>query len=168
MKFIKIGQIVKPQGIKGQVKVKPLTDDVSRFDDLKSVYIDGTEFAIQQTSYLNNFVVLKLKGIDDRNSAETLKDKFIQIDKANAVELGENEYFISDLIGCTIKDEANKKIGEITDCENFGSADVITGKILTKEFRFPFLNKIVIKIDTNSKEFVVNKKLWEEVVVFDD
>ena len=67
--YITIGVIIKAQGIKGEIKVRPLTDDSSRFFKLKIVYISGIPYRIRDIR-IDRFVYLKLDGVDDRNAAQ--------------------------------------------------------------------------------------------------
>ena len=71
--YFEIGQIVNTNGLKGTLKVKPLTDDITRFEELETVYIQKAkelvEFKIQDVKYSKNMVLLKLEGIDDINEA---------------------------------------------------------------------------------------------------
>ena len=69
--LLKVGQIVKPQGIKGEVKVIPLTDDVTRFLKLKTVYIDGTIVKVGGVKIASDSIIMSLIGVNDRNSAES-------------------------------------------------------------------------------------------------
>jgi len=167
-KMITIGEILKPKGIKGALKIRPTTDDIQRFRLLERVYIDGTPYPVQSALSEGGFVVLSLGGVSDRNTAELLRGKLLQIDRAAAVLPEDGAYFIADIVGCALTDETGKKLGVITNVESFGAADVITGTAKGKEFRFPFLNRVVAEIDVAAKRFCVYKKLWEEVVVFDD
>ncbi|MCL2797327.1 MAG: ribosome maturation factor RimM [Firmicutes bacterium] len=166
--MLTIGEILKPQGIKGAVKVRPLTDDIHRFDALKSVHIDGRSFLVQSVNFGGGFVVLKLLGVDDRNAAELLRAKLLQVERADAAVPPEGAYFIADVVGCVLLDEKGKKLGVLTAVDSYGAADVITAKKDGKEFRFPFLQRIVEKIDISAKEFRVFRNLWQEVTVFDD
>lgn len=169
MDYIAIGEVLKPKGIKGGIKVRPLTDDMRRYDKLKLVYIDSLPHKILSVSYEGSFVVLFLQGIDDRNAAELLRGKIVNIDRHNAIDPDDGAYFIEDIIGCSLMGDDGVKIGEILTVDSFGSADVISGKTMAgKDFRFPFLNRIVKNVDVDSKEFTVLRKLWQEVVVFDD
>lgn len=169
MDYIAIGEVLRPKGIKGGLKVRPLTDDMRRYDKLKLVYIDELPHKILDISYEGSFVILFLQNVTDRNTAETFRGKLINIDRINAIDPGDDVYFISDIIGCELLDENNTKIGTIMQVDSFGSADVISGvSVSNKNFRFPFLNKIVHKVDITNKHFVVKKDLWQGVVVFDD
>ncbi len=169
MDYIAIGEILRPKGIKGGVKVRALTDDMRRYDKLKLVYIDSLPHKILNVSYEGSFVILFLQGIDDMNKAETLRGKIIHIDRHNAIDPGDDAYFINDIIGCALMGDDGVRIGVIETVDNFGSADVISGKTLAgKDFRFPFLNRIVKNVDIDAKEFTIFREQWQEVVVFDD
>ena len=101
--FLEIGQIVNSYGLKGQMKIVPFTDDITRYSDLKTIYIEMNkqlkEFKIEQVKYHKNNVLIKLEGIDDINDTEQFKNCYVKVDRKNAVELPEDSYFIVDLLG---------------------------------------------------------------------
>jgi len=84
-KYFEVGQIVNTFGIKGQLKVKPFTDDVERFEELKTIYIckknEMKKVEIEEVKYHKDMVLLKIKGIDDLNEAEKYKGLFLKIDR---------------------------------------------------------------------------------------
>ena len=163
-----IGEILKPQGILGAVKVRPITDDSSRFLSLKNVYVDTQLTPIEQASLLGEFVVLKLSGVINRDTAETLRGKLLYVERSDAVDTGDG-YFIVDLIGASVLDEAGAKLGVIDDILSHGAADVVECRSNNgTSFRFPFLDHVVKNVDVLAKEFVVIKDLWQQVVVYDD
>ncbi len=163
-----VGEILKPQGIKGEVKLKPLTDKLDRFIDLKSVFIDGREYALTGKRIFGGYVFLSLSGILDRNAAGNLCGKTVFVDDADAIKLEDGEYFIDDLKNCKILSETGGVLGKITDVYSFGSAPVIEAVNDEKSFRFPFLNRIVTEVDIENQSFTVYDKLWREVTVFDN
>ncbi|QXM05899.1 ribosome maturation factor RimM [Crassaminicella indica] len=114
--LLKVGQIVNVQGIRGELRVYPLTDYKERFEELEWVYMENNredKFYIEKVRYKNNLVILKLKGIDDRNEAERLKNKFLTIDRENARVLPEDTYYIVDLIGLKVFTDKEKFIGNV-------------------------------------------------------
>ena len=165
---LKIGLIVKPQGIRGEVKVQPLTDDINRFNDLKEVIIDDKNYRVLKSVIGGGTIFLTLSGVSDRNTAETFRGKFLRVTRENALPLEEGRYFIVDIIGCNLITETGEKIGEIT--EVFSSrTDVFTVKCVDgKIMRFPFLNDTVIKVDVTNKTIVVRKKRLDEVACYED
>lgn len=166
--FIEIGEIVRAHGINGEVKVKKLTSDSARFKRLKLVYIDEKPYKIMQLRDADDFVYLRFIGVSDRNTAASLKGKFISVNRVNAIDLEEGEYFIVDLVGASIVTESGNKLGIIKDIFSFGAADVIEATGERGNFSFPFLKKIVSEIDIESKLFVVKAEELEKVVVYED
>ncbi len=159
-----IGKIVKPVGIKGEVKVLGYTDNLNRFKTLKNFYIADTLCECEKASIRADHVALKIKGIDDPSMAETLRDKLIFVDRENAVKLEENQYFIADLLGSTILDDNGNQIGTITDVENFGASDILVVKSSTTEFRVPFLLDIFKTVDVEHKVLVALPRFFEVMV----
>lgn len=100
--YLEIGQIVNTYGIKGFVKVVPYTDDITRFEDLKTVLVEQkkqlVEMEIEEVKYSKNLVLLKFREILTIEMAEKLKNCYLKINRKNAVKLPENSYFIVDLL----------------------------------------------------------------------
>ena len=164
-----IGKITKPQGLKGELKVQALSNNLERFLNYKYVYL-GQEYA--KTSVINarvqgGFVYLVLDGINSIDDAERLRNQLIFIDKSQLPKLDEDEYFISDLIGCVVCDENNKELGVVTDIDNFGVVDTITikNKETKKEILFPFLDRVIDFVDINNKIITIKNKEFDEVRV---
>ncbi|MBO6243977.1 MAG: 16S rRNA processing protein RimM [Clostridia bacterium] len=121
-KFLEIGQIVNTFGIKGMVKVKPFTDDIRRFDRLESIYIknknEQKEYEIEEVKYHKNMILIKLKGIDDIDKANLLRQSYILVDRDNEEPLEEGVYYIVDLIGLEVYTEEGVLLGKVDDIFN--------------------------------------------------
>ena len=110
----RIGQIVNTQGLKGEVRVYPYVDDINRFDDLESFYLDknfNKEYEVERVRYKGNMVIMKIKGIDTVELAEKIKTKNIYISREDSVDLDEDEFFIADLIGIEVFTVGGEKVG---------------------------------------------------------
>ena len=168
MDYIVVGEVLKPQGIKGELKVKPLTDDSARFRKLRTVYFDDVPYRIVSCR-IDSFVYIKLEGVDSRNAAEYFVGKQVNIDRIHAVSPKEGSYFIVDLIGCDIRNENGVSLCIIRDIDNFGSADVNTAEEENRKiFRFPFLNRVVVDVDVDAKTVSVAEKELTAVCVYED
>ncbi|OJT91819.1 16S rRNA processing protein RimM, partial [Clostridioides difficile] len=91
----KVGQIVNTQGLKGEVRVYPLTDDIERFDELKDFYLGkdlNNKLAVEKVRYKGSMVIMKIKGIDSIEKAEKLKNKFMYVSREDSRELEEGEF----------------------------------------------------------------------------
>ncbi len=165
---LKIGLVLKPQGIKGQLKVQPLTDDINRYKNLKEIIIDQKVHKVTGTIISGQTVFIDLFGVNDRDTAETFRGKFLHVKREDAIALEEGRYFVVDLIGCDVITKEKGVIGKIIDI--FSSrTDVITvkcndGRIL----RFPFLKDLVEKVDIVSKQFIVLDKRLSEVSCYEN
>lgn len=158
--FLEVGQIVNSYGIKGFFKVVPFTDDITRFDDLDSIYIEKNKKLekkeIEEVKYHKNLVLLKIKGIDDINDTEQYKNCILKIDRADAVELPEDTYFITDLIGIEVYTEENELLGNITDIFPTGSNDVYVVKDeLGKQILLPAIGEVIKNVDVENRKMVV-------------
>ncbi|GAA0722933.1 ribosome maturation factor RimM [Clostridium malenominatum] len=152
--FLSIGQIINTHGLKGEVKVYPLTDDLNRFKKLKKVYIEGKETNIEGCKLQIDRVILKIEGVDSIEDAMKLKNKYLEVKREEAAKLPEDSYFIADLIGCTVYDEDNKNLGKIYDVIQTKNNDVYWIKEGT-ELLIPALKTIVVSINIEEKVIII-------------
>lgn len=129
MEYYRIGSIANTHGINGHIKVFPTTDDLSRYELLKTVYIgkeDGTKevYTIKTVKYHKNMVLLKLGEVQDMNQALLLKGREIFITEEDLLPLEENENYVFDLIGLMAIDENGVEHGKVKDVIFTGSNDV--------------------------------------------
>ena len=126
--LLQVGVITSTHGVRGEVKVYPTTDDAVRFKQLKHVLLDtGKEtlsLEIQGVKFFKQFVILKFKGIDNINEVERYKRCPLLVERKDAVELDEDEYFIADMIGMTVETEDGKEFGTLKDVIETGANDV--------------------------------------------
>ena len=160
-KYLEVGQIVNTFGIKGFVKIVPFTDDITRFDDLKKVYIknkhQNKELEIQEVKYHKNMVLVKFKGIDKVEEAENLKNMYIFIDRKDSRKLDEDTFFIVDLLGLEVYTDEGKLLGKLDDIFNTGSNDIYVVKDeLGKQILLPAIKDVVKEIDMKNKKIVVH------------
>ena len=168
MDKIIIGEISKAQGVRGEVKVNPLTDDLERFYDLEEVIVSGNKLVVEYAKVLCNGVFVKLKGIDDRNHAELLVGKRIEVERKNAVKLKEGEYFIVDVIGSRVTLDG-EELGQLVDIMQYGSADVYVVKLPSgKSVMFPLLKDAINSINTDTKIIDLKRSRFEEIAVYED
>lgn len=159
--FITVGQIINTHGIKGELKVYPLTDDMKRFRKLKRVYIDGIEREVVWCKLQTKTVVLKINGIDSIEEANKYREKYLEVSREDAVKLPKGRYFVADLIGCNVIDEDGVELGKIYDVINTHSNDVYWIKE-GKELLIPALKDIVVSVDVENKQVVIKPvKTWQ-------
>ena len=160
MEYIEIGQIVNTNGLKGVVKVNPFTDDISKFEELKYIYIqlksELKKVKIEQVRYNKNQVLLKLEGIDSIEEAEKYRNFYLKIEKKSQEELGEDTYYIVDLIGINVYSENDEYLGTIEDVFPTGSNDVYVVKDnLGKQILVPAIAEVVKEVELKNKKIVI-------------
>ncbi|MGB4589297.1 MAG: ribosome maturation factor RimM [Clostridiaceae bacterium] len=152
--YLTIGEITKPHGIKGEVKVFPLTDDIRRFTGLKSVLIDGKEVKVIYVTVGSDRVIMKLEGCEDLYAAERLRGKTLEVNRDDAVKLEKDAYFIEDLKDCTVFDSEGKDLGKIYDVITTKANDVYWIQE-PKELLIPAIKDIVLSVDISLNKVVI-------------
>lgn len=167
--YITIGTVAKPQGIRGEIKVTPLTDNNERFFALKYVIIDNTEYKVTHARVVPQGVYLSLEGVYDRNAAELLRGKDLSVRRNDAVKSDSERYFIVDIIGCKIADDKGA-FATVKDVLQYGSgADVFEATMHKGGYiSFPALSDVIEKIDVENSMIYVNRKRLDEVALYED
>ena len=170
--YLMIGEITKPQGVRGEVKVRPCTCDPGRFEGLETVYIerDGGYAPLQIT--VNRLgadaVFMNVAGVTDRDMAEKLRGTLLYIDRAHAVELDGDTNFITDLVGLRGVVDDGRDLGRLTDVMQPGGNDVYVLKGSLGEVLVPALKSVVLAVDLQAGEMRLDGKRLDEVAVFDE
>lgn len=158
---MKFGQIVNTFGIKGMVKVKPFTDDIRRFDELKTVYVEKnnnqTEYEIEKVKYHKDMVLIKFKGIDKVEQAEMLRNSYLTVSRDSVEKLEEGRYYIVDLLGLEVYTDEQILLGTLEDIFNTGSNDIYVVKDKQgKQILLPAIQDVIKQIDIENKKIIVH------------
>ena len=158
VEYFDIGYISNTHALKGELKVRPYTDDVKRFEKLKKILVDFSgklvSYDIESVRYQKDIILLKLKTIDSIEEAEKLKNHYIKIPRSDAKELEEGEYFIADLIGCEVYE--GELIGILDDVFTAGASDVYVIKRKgKKDLLLPVLESVIKNVDIVSRRIDV-------------
>lgn len=159
--YFEIGQIVNTFGIKGEVKVNPFTDDIEQFERLKAILVEKNkkllEVEIENVRYQKHLVILKLKNIEDMNTAEKYKGCYIKIHRKDARKLPDGTYFIADIIGSEVITDDGQKLGKVDDIYNTGSNDIYVVKDeLGKQILLPGIKDVILDIDIEKQVVTVH------------
>lgn len=160
-KQLQVGVISSTHGVRGEVKVFPTTDDVTRFRQLKKVYLDtGREMLpleIQNVKFFKQFAILKFKGINNINDIEKYRGKSLMIDREDAVDLDEDEYFIADMIGMKVCTEDGSEFGTLKDVMETGANDVyIIDSPEYGEVLIPAIRECILDVDMDEDRMTIH------------
>ena len=157
--FLIIGRIVCPFGIKGEVKLIPITDDIKRFLGIDAVYVNQIgsyeRMGVESARIVKNAVLLKLAKVANRDDAERFRNCMVYIDRENAAPINNDSHYYYDLLGCTVKTMKGDTIGTVYDIQNAGSCDVYCVRPVDAsdgELLIPAVHDVVKEIDTRKKE----------------
>lgn len=161
-----IGEVLKPQGIRGELKIKTFTDfpeDVKKFG---TVYIDEKPYKILSFRVgTDGMAYIGLRGIPDRNMAELFRGKKLEGAREDAPELEEGRYYIVDILGLACESQDGEFLGTVKDIKNLAS-DVYTIEKDGKDILFPVVKNVIIDIDLQNKKVILNKAIFDEIAVF--
>lgn len=156
-----IGYILKPQGLKGEVKVESVTPYLERFNRLDRVFLQLKEkkqaYSIENARVSDRFVYLKFAEINSRDDAELLRTAEVLIEEKDLIQPAQDEYFIHDLIGCQVISENNDVIGVLSDVVQMSSNDVYVVKNGEGiEILIPATKEIVKRVNVEQKQIIIH------------
>lgn len=158
-KWFNVGKIVNTHGINGEVRV------ISRTDFSEERYKKGNhlflflpksetpiELIVKSHRSHKNFDLLLFEGYENINDVEKFRDGILKVPESQLGELGEDEYYFHEIIGCLVATTRGEEIGKITEILTPGANDVwvVKGKG-GKEFLIPYIHDVVKKVDVKEK-----------------
>jgi 16S rRNA processing protein RimM len=157
VKRVLIGRILRPRGLKGELKVEILTNILFVFSSVQKIFIDGREYEVAKGSVQNGCAYINLSGIDSIEKAEKFRNKEIYIN-ADEIKLNDGEVLSDDLIGFAVFGADGKKIGVVKNIENYGGGDFF-------EIAATGLGYIQIP---NESEFISETNMREQKIILTD
>jgi len=169
--MIEIARILKPHGIRGDLKVRLFSDNLDAFAQRGYAYVSkGSEY--ERTAYTAvridaPFIYVHFNGVDTRNDAEAICGTSLYIHREEMEAPDEGEYYVVDLIGVKIVNDEGNELGILKEVLQNGAADVyvVKGK---NSFMFPALKRVIQSVDLNAGEIRVSAEALAEVAVYDD
>lgn len=160
-KQLQVGVIASTHGIRGEVKVFPTTNDANRFRQLNKVYLDtGREqirLEIENVKFFKQFAILKFKGIDNINDVEKYRGRSLLIDREDAIELEDDEYYIADMLGMEVYTEDGKLFGSLKDVMETGANDVyIIESKEHGEVLVPAIKDCILEVDIRENRMKIH------------
>lgn len=158
--LITIGKVVKPFGVKGEMKIEPMTDFPERFTSLTRVYLvapSGKEVAckVKSVRYAGGTPFLLFSGYDSPEKAKAINGWFIKVPEEETVPLPEGTYYRFELIGMEVVSETGEKLGAIVDIFGTGSNDVYVLKQGRKEIYIPATREVIRLVDKKAKRMTI-------------
>jgi len=160
--YLIIGKVLRPFGVHGEVKVLPITDCSDRFNGLGFVFLkqdnNFLKIDIEAVRLLRGYVHLKLEGYNELDKVDTLRGKYLYIDRKHAVKIKKGSYYYYDILGCRVITKDGELLGTVFDIQNAGSSDVYFVRPQNSkngELLIPAISDVVKEIDVANKEIVI-------------
>ena len=171
--YLQIGEIVRPQGIRGEVKLRAMTEDMSRYARLESVFLKKggrlEEKKVLKGRSYDGFAFLQLEGVNDRDAAEALRGTEVYVDRKHAIKLGADENFVCELIGLKAVDENGEAIGTLRDVLKPNTVcDVYVFDTARGELMIPALKRVVRKADVDAGVMTLDRAAQIDVALWED
>ncbi|MBD3878911.1 MAG: 16S rRNA processing protein RimM [Quinella sp. 1Q5] len=151
-----VGKVGATRGLDGTLRIIPLTDFEGRFDGLEKIFVGGKLFDVEAVKHISEQLFIKFAGVDSREDARALTNKFLTVDRKDAAPLDDGEFYTFDIIGCEVFG-GDKRLGTVTNVLKTGSNDVfeVDGNIL-----IPALKSVVRSIDIAAKKILVDEHAY--------
>lgn len=166
-----MGTIVAPRGLKGELRVKPFTDDPKRFFDLKELYllhpqkgallysIKSVRLAVPphppRAGEKAQQLLLVLEGLEDRTAAEKIVGCDLAVPLQEAKELASDSYFVHQIIGLVVEDGEGKPLGKVVDVFSTAAHDIYVVRRADREWYLPAVKEIIRQMDLAKGKMII-------------
>ncbi len=161
--FVAVGIVEKAHGLRGEIKVKALTDSPERFNLLTRVYIEQAgrpafECQIERVAVRQDRVLLSLVGVDNREKAEQLRAAYLSIRREEVLPLGEDEFYHFEVMGLDVLTRDGRALGTVADVLDLTSNTLLNvrSKTGTQEYLIPVIRDVIDKMDFEAGRIIIN------------
>ena len=167
--YLMIASVLKPQGVRGECKLKSYASQIGLFEKWKTLYLktaDGFEpVSVSVSRIRDGFVFARLGGSASADEAERFRGCDLYVDRAHAAPPEEGAVLIADLIGCEARDEAGRPVGVLTDVLQYGTVDTWVFSTDRGTLMAPALKAVFPEVDPEKNTILVVSDRLEEVAV---
>lgn len=158
-RFLVIGRVIKPHGVRGEVKVEVHTELPERFSWLEHVYVGDHEpmaVPVEKVRFHKSWVILKLAGYNDRNEAEKLRAQWLHVPEDEALPLEEGEYYLYQVIGCNVISDEGQVLGKVTEVIETKANNVFVVEGPIGELLLPDIDEVIKEVDLENGRVLVH------------
>jgi len=162
--YLLLGKVARPFGIKGEIRVHPYNPFSETFQHIHSLFLKAADGSIQEYQITGlrphqNFFLVRLKGVNDRDQAEALRDREVLIKKAQLKPAKPGEYYWYQLLGLKVRSEDGKELGQVAAIEQtnpfLGGNDILVVKTERGEALVPLVKDNIAKVDLEQREIII-------------
>jgi len=154
-----VGRVVRPQGHRGELRLKPLTDHLPTLLSARRVWVGNLEqgpapvvVEVEGARLHGGSVpVMKLAGVDDMDAAEALRGADICLPREELRPLGKDEFFLHDLVGLQVEGPGGEALGRVTSVMETGGRPNLVVEGPRGEVLVPFTADAVGEVDLSGR-----------------
>lgn len=159
--LISVGRVIKPRGVRGEVKVESLTDFPERFEKLDRVYLTWPsgrvlECRVGSVRYIKGIPYLVFESYETPEKARQLCGSLIQIPEQEAMPIPDGSFYWFELIGMEVFTEDERRLGVIDEILRTGGNDVYVVKNGRKEYYIPATEEVIRQVDKARRRMVIH------------
>ena len=158
--LVRIGQVTAPHGVRGAVRVFPVTDFPERFTTLRRVLLAGPDrpAGVRFRGFVKNLVILEIEGVTDRNKAETLRGVNLLVPRSEVYPLPEGYYYDFDLIGMDVVDTRGTLLGRLVEVDHNSPVHdlYVVETAPGKRYMVPAVHRFVKEVDLEAGRMVID------------
>lgn len=153
--------MLAPFGLKGELKVQPLTDNPARFEPKSRLYVDGQPVTVAGSREAQGYVYLRLRGVVDRDGAEPYRHALLQVPESDLPELAPGEYYRFQLLGLEVVDTEGRPLGTLDEVIETGANDVYRVRTPDgQDVLLPATDDVIVSIDLAARRMTTNPPDW--------
>ena len=167
--YLLIGEVLKPQGVRGECKIRSYASDTEMFREWETLFLKSQDgympVSVRTERIRDGFVFAFLNGSSSADEAEKYRGAELYVDRAHAAPAGENATLIADLVGCEARDERHTPVGILTDVLQYGTVDTWVFRTAEGILMAPALKSVFPEVDIEKKTILAVRERLEEVAV---
>lgn len=154
---VAVGRINATWGLRGHVKVTPLTSNPRRIQPGEVLFVRGEPRTVLDVRYPKGFPCVVFEGYEDVTAANALRGTLIEIDETDLPELGADEYYVHDLVGLTVVTTQGEPLGRLAEVLRTGANDVyIVRRRGERDLLLPAIGDVIAGVDLGGGRMVVD------------
>lgn len=159
--FVLIGLLRRAHGVRGEVSAEPLSDIPERFDSLGYVLVKRgeriSEIRVESVRWKGKVALLKLGGIDDRESAKALTGAMLGVRRRDVFPVPEDTFYVFDIVGCKVVGQGGREIGTVDEVMQAPANDVLVVRTEKGEALIPVVKSVIKNVDLDTKVITVEE-----------
>jgi len=151
--LVKVGEIVKPHGIRGEIKIYPYSEQPENFKHYRKVVLQAASgsgakiYTVVKSREQGRLAIIQLEGIDSREAAENLLGSTAWVEKSDFPDLAADEYYWHQLIGLQVFTDTGRDLGKVAGLFSTGAHDVLVVTGEGREYLIPVQEEIITRVD---------------------